>query len=261
MKRTACYISVFSVFHRSPKCKSSLIRRYKLYTRKGRKWIIRKPVTYFAKTTFDSWKYLIISGLLQWLLRQHETTPHFIIYSCSILKQAETISFHPHSCCDYVACTFYDKRNQISFRFCPLCIIDFRKLNRCQLYHVFHNTYEITGLNSLSEFSNFRENRRPWEPVIFDIYVEFPEISIEYNYFVICDIKKIQTQISPQLAFELQPKNRHLFQQANLLQITRLQLLMLKKQKTKKKQNKTKQKNIIKYKLRRKGNVQEPITT
>ena len=161
MKRTACCISVFSVFHRSPKCKSSLIRRYKLYTKKGRKWIIRKPVTYFATTTFDSWKYLIISGLLQWLLRQHETTLHFIIYSYSILKQAENISFYPPSCCDYVACAFYDKRNQISFHFYRLCIIDFRKLNRCQPYHVFHNTYEITGLNSLSEFSNFRENRRP----------------------------------------------------------------------------------------------------
>ena len=147
MKRTACCISVFSVFHRSPKCKSSLIRRYKLYNRKGRKWIIRKPVTYFATTTFDSWKYFIISGLLQWLLRQHETTPHFIIYSYSILKQAENISFHPHK--------------KLDFHFYRLCITDFRKLNRCQLYHVFHNTYEITGLNSLSEFSNFRENRRP----------------------------------------------------------------------------------------------------
>ena len=32
-------------------------------------------------STFNNWKYLIISGLLQWLLRQHETTPYYIIYS------------------------------------------------------------------------------------------------------------------------------------------------------------------------------------
>ena len=39
--------------------------------------------------------------------------------------------------------------------------------------------------------------------VLFDIWLEFREFVIEWNYFAICETKKKKTRISLQLAFEL----------------------------------------------------------
>ena len=83
--------------------------------------------------------------------------------------------------------------------------------------------------------------------------MEFPEISIEYNYFVICDIKKTKPKFHHSLPLNYRQKPSFVSIGEFTSDYTVANAHVKETKKTKKNQNKTK--NIIKYKLRRKENV------
>ena len=84
--------------------------------------------------------------------------------------------------------------------------------------------------------------------------MEFPEISIEYNYFVICDIKKTKPRFHHNLPLNYSQKRAPFVSIGEFTSDYTVAIAHVKKTKNKKK-NQNKTKNIIKYKLRREENV------
>ena len=74
--------------------------------------------------------------------------------------------------------------------------------------------------------------------------MEFPEISIEYNYFVICDIKKAKPRFHHNLPLNYSQKRALFVSIGEFTSDYTVAIAHVKKTKNKKKKTKTKQKTL-----------------